>query len=566
MRKAELLLIAGLLFFGTVTEASNFCTSLLNPSKVVSDSIRFENQKLKAIFEQGMSQESALEALKFLLDQKAFEIPTQNGFVAAAEVGDHPGNYGRFFWLRDMARVYQGKTSYVRLLKRLSQNGNLNQEIELATTEAQAMARAMVRVFEDDLFRKQALSNILIPPHHLNENDGFKNVIWIRRLLDPFVEGRAATDYELSQESNWGHKQNDALASYGLALIDAINEGRLSDNELSVKARANLALLAAYFVKIQYWNMWDVGAWEEKLALRTSSIGLVLSFLQAWRKNKDKIFDVDDLKVGFSRTEVLRVKEALEERSLDHATREGLRHIREQLDNEAVEAPLGDSFATRNEDMALFHLLWHPIEGFDLENQLKLVDRLKVLERTSGYIRYTGDWFLYGASQAALHMDKLNLNEQLAIADGSTYRVATESDLLQVVYLHEAHAYDKNTQPLVDFAGRDLEAQWTLVDSDLTSFYAKTYLSTGESDFLEKAKYHAIRMYSQVTGESSTSSEGHPILSERFPEAYIPLRIFENGKVKTIYRVSPNSPLNWSTANAIRASQLLLEAMDRSQD
>lgn len=503
------------------------CRRLIGTSSIAEVSaFPFQNSQLQSRLTEGLDRQSLVAVARFLLDEGGFSIPTREGFVAAAEVGNHPGNYGRYFWLRDMARVYQGKRHYVGLLKKLS-----SPKYEEARRELQVMTGALVKVIEDPHFRLQAQALVEHPPRHLDEEHGYKNVIWIRRLLDPFIENRESTEEELRIESHWGHKQNDALAAFGHAVLDALEQGLLNSEDMSVDFHSNFSLLPLYFVRLEYWKMWDVGAWEEKLALRTSSIGLVASFLQRIKNHPQWISPL------------------LTQDELNHAIQEGARQVLTALEG-PFEAPRGEEHATRREDAALLHLLWYPLEELSWQRQVQLVDSLSVLERSGGYIRYEADWFLYGAAEAARNAEALGV--KVALPEGGS--------VARLLDFYDLHSRDKNMWPVMEAGGFGLEAQWTLTDSDLTYFFADLYIKTRKEIYLTRARYHAVRMFSQVTGENTQSSEGQVMAPVRFPEAFIPMNILVHGRVERIYRASPNSPLNWATANAIRAVDKLLEA------
>ncbi|MCB0377032.1 MAG: hypothetical protein KDD33_00940 [Bdellovibrionales bacterium] len=495
-----------------------FILSIVMPFKSIAHAA---GNKCSSIF--SYQKMTKMQAWDFEFDNKvrhlvkigALEIPTQDGFIAAAEVGGHHGNYGRFFWFRDIARVFQGLMRAPELYVGKAQARALEKRREVAL--------ALVKIIEDPHLQEQALANIRNPLLHLDEAHGFNSVIWIRRMIEPFKERRSSTVDELKEEADWGHKQNDALAALGHSLLDALAKDVLKPSDLTPQARVNFLLLSSYFVQLKFWKMWDVGAWEESMGLRTSSVGLVTSLLE---RVKDGLYTEglgtqggegpffseiskqwDSLFSQWHGETRDTIKGSLGLKSLDHAIAQGTSLVRQRLgldsEGSVFEVQNGPHGEARAQDVALLHLLWHPMKSLSLLDQLYLISKLKVLEREKGYIRYVGDQFLRGARAA----------------------------------------------------------EWTLTDADLVSFYSETYLKTKKNQYLQKAKYHAKRMLSQLTMAGAKTIEGEEMRPGIFPEAFVP--VLENGNI--VYKVSPNSPLNWTIANVIRAIATLNQAINLNQ-
>ncbi|NJL24931.1 MAG: hypothetical protein HC902_06995, partial [Calothrix sp. SM1_5_4] len=470
----------------------------------------FHNARVKAeLGSSGMNLERLLRTVELLSRMGAYDIPVaEHGFVAAANVGDHHGGYGQFFWLRDLARVYQGLYARISLMERLASarpDVDYGPRIEKARTDARRVALALVRTLAERDWRERAVANILNPALHFGET-GHSHVLKVRRMLLPFAENRPATADELAREIDWGHKQNDALSEFAHAVLDSLNHRILAVSDVPSEARINLLLLPAYFTRLQYWRMWDAGAWEEKLAARTSSIGLVTSLqerlLSGLRQEKAgfgpeyRFFgEVREgtlplLEPSLGATAARRVLAALRPRTGARVVSRGLEFLRTHIYHECGlrEALTGDHMATRCEDTAIFHLLWHPPRGLDDETALRIVSRLSVLEGASGYARYRDDWFLYGAAEAAKYADALGLSDSVAIPDGlGGYKRASAQDLALIRQEHKERTYDKNMENVVRMGGQGLEAQWTMPDAYLTSFYAELYARDGEETFLRKA-------------------------------------------------------------------------------
>lgn len=457
-----------------------------------------------------------------LLRGEALYIPVRNGFVSAAEGTAEGHEYSSFLWWRDVARVVQGLVAKAELLRMTP--GVSQEEREQAEKDARDAAMGMVKIMADKRFKTKALANIMNPNLHMRP-EGDTLVPETRTQTAPYIEDREPTEQEKYESSQWGHKQNDALAAFGNTLLDAINGGYLHSSEVSGQAKLNLELLTTYLTRVQYWKMWDVGAWEEPhhFANRTSSVGMVAGFIERIMKGlyageHRPVIPLDyfflDLKSELSRLEAANLTErqrnvvrtVMTAETLKQAVSHGVALTKSRLGlNNRGNDPSFYEFTSsvagetpRGADTAIFHILWHSPSALSLADQLHIVEGLKVLEREHGYIRYEDDQYLnlgYG------------------------------------------------------------EAEWTLIDADLVSWYSDAYRTERNPEFLQKAKYHAGRMLSQITVEGALTTEGHPIAAGIVPEAFVPA----DARGQT-YKISPNSPLNWSTANVIRALKKLREA------
>lgn len=553
--------LATSIFSEVMAESYKNCSSLL-----ASDRVVVHNHAVQTMIGDEWSAENLGALLNFLLAKGTFDIPVEShGFVAAANVGDHHGGYGKNFWFRDLARVYQGLAAKVELLEELAALDSTHSSLLFkARKEVRQVAQALAKAASDHDFKQRLISNIENPALHLDEAVGYKAVPLIRRGVGPFAENRTPTKEEIAADEEWGHKQNDALAEFGQALLDAYDRNHLKAEVLE-PLKTSLLLLPVYFLRVQYWAMWDVGAWEEKMALRTSSVGLVTGFLERF---EDQYYGaVNGLYTQFKSEPLwgsvtrLELKSALDlanhvlEKQLSLSARQGV-----------SEALLGDAYATRKEDTAILHLLWHPLRRLTLEQQLYIVNSMRILERPSGYIRYEKDWFLYGAAEASKNADRLGLSRSIAIPKGDEeFKVAHSEELKEIAKRHVDQSHHKDMDSVTELGGEGLEAQWTLPDAYLTHFYARVYMESGNRAFLEKALYHGRRMFGMVTSKEAIDSEGNKVEAFRIPEAYVPIRVIKDGRLEITYRVSPNSPLNWAVAETLRASVQLLKALSSDE-
>ncbi len=560
--------------------AVGLCSGIFIKSTVSTTSNTvFHNREVKNLFEDGVTTKTLERATDLLTKNGTFDIPvTESGFVAAANVGNHHGGYGRFLWFRDFARVQQGLSDLPHLLK--NTNHSLTEEKAI---DAAKVRDAQLSLLADPKWTELAVKNIEDSSAHIDPANGFRSVIWIRRLLDPFVEKREASKEEVELESRWGHKQNDALAVFANSFFDILQKNEMRAADIPKAARVNMMLLTAYFVRLKYWKMWDVGAWEEGMGRRTSSIAMVTSFLERYAKgiNDVKKSPANELDVFFNQLRE-NGSDLLAKNLSPNATAQTQAWLQPQRIESAIDrayelirarvlhpkAPVVESKTnapneTRFEDSALFHIFWHPLARLNArENQL-LLKRLSVLERESGYIRYKDDWFLYGSAQVALNHENLKNFGELAVPNSNGgFRKALPNEILEIIDAYNV----KNMERVVEITGKDLEAQWTLPDSYLTQIYADAYIKTRKPEYLEQATKHFLRVSGLITGKGEFNSEGHPVEAWRLPEAYVPANFIKaDGTLQTVYLVSPNSPLNWSIAEYIMALNKMREAISISE-
>lgn len=550
---------------------AEICDGRLRRSRPADLALHFHNPRVAETLKTGVNLKSIRELSRMLLQHGAFEIPVQSGFVAAANNGDHGGNYGRYLWFRDLARTYQGLSAEARLLDWLRDSG-----AGAARARAEQTAQGMVALISDELLRERAFANISDPRLH-ERGTGYRDVIWIRRLLAPLLQKRKPTAEEREGEARWGHKQNDAIALLGHATLDAVENGDLKLEDWSKTALENFWLIAAYFVRTDYGSMPDVGAWEEGQQVRTSSVALVTSFLERLRAllNSEapmgRLLNEQEF-AGWPTHERDLILTSVRGPEFEAAVGHAKDVLRERLPEDGARE-IHEEHHTRGADAALFHALMFPVRTWSLPARLNWLGQLKALERNSGHIRYKQDWFLYGPAVAAPFDAKLKLAGSLALPSDDGWRPAGSSDLEQIAHEHRAHEMDKNMSSLLKLAGPDFEAQWTMQDSMLTQIYADLFRETGDPAHLAEAKRHFTRAAAWVTGFDQLTTEGEPATPFRFPEAYSPIRrLVGGGRAEahgapsplTEYLVSPNSPLNWSTAEFLVATRKLLAVLDRA--
>lgn len=96
--------------------------------------------------------------IQLLYQNETFHFPlTEDGFLPAANNGDHHGGYGSYVWLRDLARASSGVSAMPKLLK------NINQPDSVVTQSMAHFNAAKLRIFSEREQIVRTLKNILNP-------------------------------------------------------------------------------------------------------------------------------------------------------------------------------------------------------------------------------------------------------------------------------------------------------------------------------------------------------------------------------------------------------------------
>jgi hypothetical protein len=561
----------------SLPEACSLPFASQNVSALSMQPPKIRNEELSRLLTGPLSQNTLQRVFAEMTHNGGLSIPVESGFVAAAQVGHHHGGYGDFLWFRDTARVYQGLAAHAALESSL---GNIPREVQTRSAQrVRDVARGMVNLLADPQWTSAVIGNILDPGYHLDPVDGFRNVIWVRRDIGPFKNQRKPTPQEANNESLWGHKQNDALALLAHAILDALERKHVSVDDFSETAKLNLLMLPAYFISVRFWEMWDVGAWEEDMALRTSSVALVTSLLERFHNdlntptNNSLFFVLREHGLPMlERQHGLQVANLVEQRllpsSFKTAIQAGSLLIQKRLDlvsggqTRIIEAGPNQSQGTRFEDAALIHVLWHAPAVLDIEKQRDLVSQMVPLFRDQGIARYDYDWFLYGPAQAIRHASRLAFLGQVALPNGrGGFRPAQPEELETLSAAYEWHGHKGDIRQLGATLGEKGEAQWVLGDAILTQWYSDLYLLSHKSQDLLMARWHYTRLLGMVTGNQEFTSEGVSVKPWRLPEAYLPATFITENGPEIVHLISPNSPLNWSVAEFLVATEKLYRAL-----
>lgn len=537
------------------------------------------------------------EIIQLLLKNKVMEFPlTEEGYLAAANNGNHDGGYGKYMWFRDLARSSQGLKSLVQLIEDGRDKVLYNEKEEL-------MTKALVRLLSEKEQIARTLNAIINPKIIDDPVTGYKNVPFVRLSIEGRREGQGLTPEIIQNESAWGHKQNDAIALYEQNILDKVAAGELKIEMMSIESQAELIFLAAYFQRVSYFKMKDLGAWEEKMGVRTSSLSLVLSFLerfdQGWKGNvKDKNKTEAEIRNETAFFNSLKdnwekglydsvVTSFLDGRKVDRLTehfafRRELDLIKNTINTsfEFLQRAIGEGYSVlkdrlrapkmmevvdqnnpsseRGIDAAFLHLLLYPPKEMSLYDRLELVNKINNngdLLRDSGFVRYLDDWFLLGGPNAMKFANVLipENPDAIAVADGNGFRNSTRADRDELVAEYDRQKDAKDMSKIIERNGTRLEAQWSFQDSMLVQIYVQFYKETKNEEFKKKAWFHLSRALGLITGETQINIEGQPVTPWKAPEALIPVRIMHQGNPQVVYFASPNSPLNWTTAELAKA-------------
>lgn len=546
-----------------------------------------------------LPKKDSLQKLARLLAEKdTTEFPvTKEGFLAAANNGDHAGGYGQFMWFRDLARAFKG---IVALPKLKTIFGFNRSKIKEDQDEAFRMGQAMIDLFIEPGQFARILKNIDNPDFLNDPVDGYRNVPHIRLSIVGRQEGETLTKEILETESQWGHKQNDALALYAHSLLDALGSQTVNPRQMNTQFKAQLMFLSAFFERVKFFEMEDTGAWEELMGVRTSSIGLVTSFLERMESGlrQAETRSVNEAMFFSSLNKEIKsgkIKNFLEEymadfkSDFDFTAPDVLEKVNQSLANlsQSIDAsydvllpalgihrvagktsygPMMEvtkGNVLRNEDAAILHLLLYPPRRLSTEDKLHILSELKkTLLRPAGVARYKSDWFLYGNAHPIEFSGNFPFPANFfSIKDGQGYKATTFAEREMIYKEFKEQKYVKDMRKVEEYVGENMEAQWSFQDAMFSQIYVQLFKETGDKHHLQEAWFHLARALGTITGENQINIEGHSITAFRAPEAWIPVVLTIKGESFTTYFASENSPLNWTTAEIVTALHNYLEVL-----
>lgn len=314
--------------------------------------------------------------------------------------------------------------------------------------------------------------------------------------------------------------QNDSTG-YALWICSKLMlDGALAANE------ANIAIIVTvinYLGVIEYWHDPDDSAWEEDRRIHLASIGVVHAGLAAAQQLLAKLgidhgIDISAL-MAHGQTAMRDIWDRGYTDHPDHPVPDHNPHPNEwplvlTEDEELRQALENFRMRPRPHDAALLFLV-EPLEAVDPQMAHDMVEDIEEhLVRKRGVVRYPGDTYW------SPYFDQLMaVGARTQAADGRT-----ETRNLKAAGIAITHS----------------EAQWTLFDPLLSSYYGKRFLLTNSTTDREKQLLYLDRSLSQLTA----TTEG-----PRLPEAYY----LTHASGKNRWLPNPHTPLLWSQANLLRA-------------
>ena len=310
----------------------------------------------------------------------------------------------------------------------------------------------------------------------------------------PHIRYNAVSLDELTEP--WGHAQNDALSFLEFLLFHDLNQNHSTLNQttrpleikaavLDINARLTYAvLLPHYFEKIKVWQDIDLGAWEDKRAVHSSSIACALGGL---REQYEYV-----TRHGAIKHKVDGREYVVDEKMLRELIGKCKKAALAILPNEYVTADdadtRSDTSKVRAVDAAIINALYlGAISGrplFDDKLTVSLIENVEnKLMGPLGIARYPGD--IWDGRQDRRDLDK------------------------------------------------GQEAQWCHVSPMISYIYGEMYRRTGKAEYFQKEVEHFNRGLAHINGNF------------KIPEAYIVDPVYKNnGRYKWI--ADANEPLAWA--------------------
>lgn len=297
---------------------------------------------------------------------------------------------------------------------------------------------------------------------------------------------------------------------------------------------ANLAILVKvieYLGAIEYWHDPDDSAWEEDRRIHLSSIGVVNASLNMARQLLQRHGANVSIDINMLITQGKNAVHDIWSRGYtDHPDHPVPEHEYKSIDwplvltedEELREALESFRMRPRPHDAALLFLV-EPLEAVDTETAHSMVEDIEEhLVRKHGVVRYPGDTYW------SPYFDELvTVNTRTQAATGRT---------------------EARNLKAAGIAITRSEAQWTLFDPLLSSYYGKRFQQTADPEDRDKQLTYLNRSLSQLTPYKNGSEL-------RMPEAYF----FGHVGGRNGWKPNPHIPLLWSQANLLRAIETFEE-------
>lgn len=306
--------------------------------------------------------------------------------------------------------------------------------------------------------------------------------------------------------------QNDSVG-YALWFIGrCVEEGALSD-----PTQEDLEILAStvqYLQTVEYWQDPEEGHWEEDMRIQASSIGVAVAGIQATKQ----VFDSAGYDHGLDIETLMQKGRDV----IDDFIRRGIASISPNLKEPIKLAEYEFDDSVRQVDASMLFLV-EPLNILTDEQKEIIVSAIETtLKGDIGFNRYEGDTY-YGLGQS----DTLSPDEITRNGGDELINRRNENALWNA------------------YTGK--EAQWTLFDSVLSTYYGKKYLAHHNPKDREQQLHYLNRTMAQFVQEP----DGRLILPELF---YMHNREVDNeGRVREIWTPNEHRPLLWSQANLMQA-------------
>ncbi len=321
--------------------------------------------------------------------------------------------------------------------------------------------------------------------------------------------------------------QNDSTGYALWITCRLMREGVLPADEHDLET---LAKTVRYLERIEYWHDEDEGHWEEDRRIHVSSIGAGIAGLREAQKllggtgyvhnvdidgliakgseTMDNILSKGVTDVVKARLELADEPRLGEERPYPDTVRpaEVVRGFFEKFDTRR-----------REHDAALLFLI-EPLRVFSGKRAEQIVLGVEeALKRNIGFARYGGDTYW-----EPRFPDIMSIDERTTAAEGRT---------------------EKRNQTAAGVGYSGTEAQWTLFDPVLATYWGQRYEESGDSHHREKQLEYLQLSLDQLV--PTDSGELH------LPEAYY--YAYDEAAGKNKWVPNDHTPLLWSQANLLRA-------------
>ena len=363
----------------------------------------------------------------------------------------------------------------------------------------------------------------------------------------PRVFPAIADNLTTQKHEGWSHKQ-DAWQMLAWYVLEALEDGRISDSDLTEKHRHFLGLVVPFLTKVSFWKCENSGSWEEIAAIRTS--------VRAWEHRL--VVRISEL-ASTPQYRYLSAGYSRQRRYLgSRFSKTDLHGAVRILDREASRVMLTDlpfespmylprDARFRRGDAALIYLLeldYVAFLGARTGRSLAWIERMEERllqevvalqdERSGGLYRYRRDTYQRCGYFRALTTAKL------VEAFGAPSGDASKDFLLRGRLVPQ---------------GR--QAAWTHFVWQLAAWAGERFLATKEARYATLSTRFFTQGLALITGAEGSmdlDAQGQSrivrIAPWRMPECYI--ADVSNDGVEMVFP-SPHTPLNWAVVEMINA-------------